>query len=69
MLMNEMRYAIITNPATGKMTADMKLAGEISLIEVTPEEAQAAKARLDAHNVKRRERHTRKITQSRQTSI
>ena len=26
MMMNEMRYAIITNPASGNMTADMKLA-------------------------------------------
>ncbi len=25
MMMNEMRYAIITNPASGNMTADMKL--------------------------------------------
>ncbi len=41
--------------------ADQLKAGEISLIEVTPEEAQAAKTRLDAHNSKRRERHARKI--------
>jgi hypothetical protein len=32
----------------------------IKLIEVTPEESAAAKARLDAHNAKRRERHARK---------
>ena len=41
--------------------SDQLKAGEISLIEVTPEETQAAKARLDAHNAKRRERHARKI--------
>ncbi len=41
--------------------SDQLKAGEIILIEVTPEEAQAAKGRLDAHNAKRRERHTRKI--------
>ena len=41
--------------------SDQLKAGEISLIEVTPEEAQAAKARLDAHNAKRRERHAREI--------
>ncbi|HEC61672.1 MAG TPA: hypothetical protein ENI27_05395 [bacterium] len=41
--------------------SDQLKTGEISLIEVTPEEVRAAKARLDAHNVKRRERHTRKI--------
>ncbi len=29
--------------------SDQLKAGEISLIEVTPEEAQAAKARLDGH--------------------
>ncbi len=40
--------------------SDQLKAGEISLIEITPEEAQAAKARLDVHNVKRRERYTRK---------
>ncbi len=41
--------------------SDQLKAGEISLIEVTPEEAQAAKARLDAYHSKRRERHTRKM--------
>ncbi len=41
--------------------SDQLKAGEITLIEVTPEEAQAAKARLDAHNAKRRERHARKM--------
>ncbi|KKL70637.1 hypothetical protein LCGC14_2102920 [marine sediment metagenome] len=33
--------------------SDQLKAGEITLIEVTLEEAQAAKARLDAHNVMR----------------
>ncbi len=33
--------------------SDQLKAGEISLMEVTPEEAQAAKARLDAHNIMR----------------
>jgi len=37
---------------------DQLKAGQISLIEVTPEEAKAA---LDAHNAKRRERHARKM--------
>ncbi len=41
--------------------SDQLKAGEINLMEVTPEEAQAAKARLDAHNAKRRERHARNI--------
>ncbi len=41
--------------------SDQLKAGEISLIEPTPEEPQAAKARLDAHNAKRQERHSRKI--------
>ena len=41
--------------------SDQLKAGEISLMEITPEEAQMAKARLDAHNAKRRERHARKI--------
>ncbi len=41
--------------------SDQLKVGEISLIETTPEEAQAAKARLDIHNAKRRERHARKI--------
>ncbi len=41
--------------------SDQLKAGEIRLIEVTPEEAQAAKARLDDHNAKRRERHVKKI--------
>ena len=40
--------------------SDQLKAGEIRLIEATPEEAQAAKARLDAHNAKRRKRHARK---------
>jgi len=33
--------------------------GEIKLLEVTPEESAAAKARLEAHNAKRRERHAK----------
>ncbi len=41
--------------------SDQLKAGEITLIEVTPEEAQAAKARLDVHNAKRRERHAKKM--------
>jgi hypothetical protein len=41
--------------------SDQLKAGEISLIEITPEETQAAKARLDAHNAKRRERPAKKI--------
>ncbi len=44
--------------------SDQLKAGEISLIEVTSEEAQAAKARLDAHNAKRRERYALKMKQS-----
>ena len=34
-------------------------AGEISLIDFTPEEAETSKARLDAHRKKRRDRHTK----------
>jgi len=41
--------------------SDQLKAGEISLMEITPEEAHAAKARLDAHNAKLRERHARKM--------
>ena len=41
-------------------TSDQLQAGELSLIEVTPEEREAAKARLDAHRKKRRERHAKK---------
>jgi hypothetical protein len=40
--------------------SDQLKAGEISLIETTPEEAEAAKARLDAQRRKRRECHARK---------
>jgi hypothetical protein len=42
--------------------SDQLAAGEIKLIEVTPEESAAAKARLDAHRKKRRERHARRKT-------
>ena len=38
-------------------TSDQLQAGELSLIEVTPAEKEAAKARLDTHRKKRRERH------------
>jgi hypothetical protein len=34
--------------------SDQLKAGEISFVETTPEEAEAAKVRLDAHNAKRR---------------
>jgi hypothetical protein len=40
--------------------SDQLRAGEISLIETTPEEAEAAKARLNAQRKKRRERHAKK---------
>jgi hypothetical protein len=40
--------------------SDQLKAGEISLIETTPEEAEAAKARLDTHRKKRRAKHARK---------
>jgi hypothetical protein len=40
--------------------SDQLRAGEISLIETTPEESAAAKARLDVQRQKRRERHARK---------
>ena len=39
--------------------SDQLAAGEIKLIEVTPEESAAAKARLDEVRKKRRERHAR----------
>ena len=38
-------------------TSDQLQAGELSLIEVTPAEKKAAKARLDTVRKKRRERH------------
>ena len=40
--------------------SDQLAAGEISLIETGPGEVEAAKARLDNHNAKRRERYRRK---------
>ncbi|MFX0090791.1 MAG: hypothetical protein ACFFBD_03425 [Candidatus Hodarchaeota archaeon] len=40
--------------------SDQLAAGEIKLIEVTPEESAAAKARLDEVRRKRRERHSKK---------
>lgn len=40
--------------------SDQLKAGEISLIESTPEESKAAKARLDAFRKKRREHYTKK---------
>jgi len=40
--------------------SDQLHAGEINLIEVTPEESTAAKARLDELRKKRRERHAKK---------
>jgi hypothetical protein len=41
--------------------SDQLKAGEISLIETMPEESKAAKARLDEHRKKRRERYERNI--------
>jgi hypothetical protein len=35
--------------------------GEMHLIEVTPKESAAAKARLDEHRKKRRERHAKNM--------
>ena len=43
--------------------SDQLKAGEIKLIEVTPEESAAAKARLDEVRKKRRERHASKKSQ------
>ena len=40
--------------------ADRLSAGEMQLWEPSPEEAEAAKARLDAQRAKRRERHAAK---------
>ena len=40
--------------------SDQLKTGKISFIETTPEEAEAAKARLDAHRKKRCEIHVRK---------
>jgi hypothetical protein len=45
-------------------TSDQLQAGELSLIEVTPTEKKAAKARLDTQRKKRRERHGRKRANS-----
>jgi len=39
--------------------SDQLRCGEISLFEKDPEEAEAAKARLDAQRKKRRERHAK----------
>ena len=41
-------------------TSDQLQAGELSLIEITPAEKKAAKARLDTQRKKRRERHAKK---------
>jgi hypothetical protein len=41
-------------------TSDQLKAGEIGLIEFTPQEAAAAKARLDIQRQKRRESHAKK---------
>jgi len=41
-------------------TSNQLQAGELFLIEVTPEEREAAKARLDTQLMKRRERHAKK---------
>lgn len=41
-------------------TSDQLQAGELSLIEVTPDEKKAAKARLDTQRKKRRERDSKK---------
>jgi hypothetical protein len=43
-----------------RRTANQLKAGKILLIEVSPEEAAAARSRLKAHRRKRRERHTKK---------
>ena len=40
--------------------SDQLAAGEISLLEIGPDDAEAAKARLERHNAKRRERYRRK---------
>ncbi|MGB5618408.1 MAG: hypothetical protein WBM78_16305 [Desulfobacterales bacterium] len=40
--------------------SDQLAAGEISLLEIGPDEAEAARSRLDAHRKKRRERYSRK---------
>jgi len=40
--------------------SDQLKAGEIRLIDATPEEAEQAKTRLDDHRAKRRKRHARK---------
>ena len=42
--------------------SDQLHAGEIKLIEVTPEESEIAKSRLDNHRKKRRDRHDSKKT-------
>ena len=43
-------------------TSDQLQAGELSLIEVTSEQAKAAKSRLYTHRKKRRERHAKKVS-------
>jgi hypothetical protein len=40
--------------------SDQLRCGEIRLFDATPEEVEEAKARLDTHNAKRRERHAKK---------
>ena len=42
------------------LISDQLKAGKIKLIEATPEETEAAKARLDEVRRKRRERHSKK---------
>ena len=45
---------------TENRISDQLKAGEIRLIETTPQESAAAKARLDEVRKKRRERHAKK---------
>ena len=45
--------------------SDQLQAGEIKLIDATPEEAKTAKKRLDSHRAKRRARRARNTTRKR----
>ena len=42
--------------------SDQLAAGEIKLTEYTEEESQAAKAKLEAHRIKRRDRYSSKTS-------
>jgi hypothetical protein len=55
-------FAVTVSKSIIRVSDQLK-AGQIKLIEVTPEESAAAKARLDEVRKKRRDRHDSKKSQ------